>query len=163
MLISSLCLCFIFLFLCVTLPSSLPIYCHYASLPSLYSGPSPPCCLVKMTEWVKIWWNISCHHYELASARIHPHTLTQKHTHACIRTTERLMHHIKVSWVSVTVMSLISDGYQSGDCHTLQHSTARTFPWEVIGIVVHTFFNPFMRMCSIQFIYIVSNHNKRYL
>lgn len=100
--------------------------------PSPFRSLSPPCCcLVKMTECEDMM------EYFLSSLWISlcadPHTHTDTNAFASTHThTERPMHHIKVSRVSLTVMSLISVGYQWGDCHTLQQSTARAFPWEEI-------------------------------
>jgi len=131
-LISSLCALHlpvsILVHLCLTLPSSPPLINH-SSISLLFPPPtslSYPCCLVKMTEYEDMM------EYFLSSLWIslltdpHAHTASKAHTPMHTHT-ERPIHHIKVSWVSAAVMSLISVGYQQGDWYTLKQSTDRTF------------------------------------
>ena len=146
MLISSVCLCFIFLSpsLSVFVSLHLHLFQSTATPPRSHLFPpvSPPCCLVKMTEsedmmeyflsslWISLCMDLHAH--------TDPNTFTSVRAH-----TERPMHHIKVSRVRLTVMSLISVGYQWDDCHTRQRSADRTISreeiWgsESVCVVVH--------------------------
>lgn len=96
--------------------------------PSPISFPRPlsllPAVCYMMEYFLSSLWISLC-----ADPRAHADTNTFTSVRAH---TERPMHHIKVSWVSLTGLSLISVSYQWRDCHTLQQSTARTFPREEI-------------------------------
>lgn len=133
MLISSLCLCFIFLSpsLSVFVSLHLHLFQSTATPPRSRLFPPapvfPPCCLVKTTECEDMM------EYFLSSLWISlcmdPHAHTDANTFTSVRAhTERPMHHIKVSWARLTVMSLISVGYQWSDCQAWQQSADRTFP-----------------------------------
>lgn len=136
-------LCFIFL--APSLSVFVALYLHLfqstttSPLPLRPPSPPPPCCSVKtagcedMMEhllsslWISVCMDSLAHTYI--------------NTFASVRTpAKRPMHHIKVLWVSLTLMSLISVGYQWGEYPMLQENTAKTLPQirkEGSGIVCH--------------------------
>lgn len=127
--------------LCLVFPSS-PSICHRRA-PSAHLLPlSYPRCLAKMAdcedmmEYFLSWWWIS-----LLAERARTHTASEANARSRAHA-ERPMHHIKVSWVSVTVVSLISVGYHwRSRARTETKHSGDNMVWKVTAV--------YLRFCSL--------------
>lgn len=108
--------------------TTLPHSHHFFSAPL-----SHPCCLVKMTECEDMMKYFLSSLWISLCTNQHAHTPADVHTRMYAHTA-RPMYHIKVSWDSLTVMSLISAGYHHRSWHILQQSTARILSWGHIWV-----------------------------